>query len=185
MHDDYTCRLVPAAYHSRFTHGDNGSGEYRSEQNISAFALMNATLTTCPPYTPAKNGAAERSWGIIIPGANCLMAGIPGSFPASFWCYAVNLSAHVANLTPVHSLGYKSPYEMLALATGKTIAIAAVPLHKFGAAVIMHLEPQNRDTGPLAKNAVEEVFLGISPVNLSYYVWRPDTKLVSVRIIPL
>ena len=83
------------------------------------------------------------------------MAGIPGSFPPSFWCYAVNLSAHVANLTPVHSLGYKSPYEMLALATGKTIAIAAVLLYKFGAAVIMHLEPQNRDTGPLAKNAVE------------------------------
>ena len=42
-------------------HGDNGSGEFRSEQNISAFALMNATITTCPPYTPAKNGAAERS----------------------------------------------------------------------------------------------------------------------------
>ena len=129
-------------------HGDNGSGEYRSEQNISAFASMNATLTTCPPYTPAKNGAAERSWGIIIPGANCLMASVPGTFPSSLWCYAVNLSAHVANLTPVHSLGYKSPYEMLALATGKAIAIAAVPMYKFGAAVIMHLEPQNRDTGP-------------------------------------
>ena len=68
---------------------------------------------------------------------------------------------------------------MLALATGKTIGIAGVPLYKFGAAVIMHLEPQNRDTGPLAKNAVEGVFLGICPVNLSYYVWRPDTKLVS------
>ena len=39
-------------------HGDNGSGEFRSEQNISAFALMNATITTCPPYTPAKNAAA-------------------------------------------------------------------------------------------------------------------------------
>ena len=97
----------------------------------------------------------------------------------SFWCYAVHLSTHVANLTPVHSLGYKSPYEMLALATGKTIGIAGVPLYKFSAAVIMHLEPQNRDTGPLAKNAVEGVFLGIFPVNLSYYVWRPDTKLVS------
>ena len=43
----------------------------------------------------------------------------------------------------------------------------------------MHLEQQNRDAGPLAKNSVEGVFLGISPVNLSYYVWRPDIKLVS------
>ena len=90
------------------------------------------------------------------------MACVPGTCPPYFWSYAITWAAHVANSTPVHSLGYKSPYDLLALATSKTIGIAGVPLHKFGATVYMHLEQQNRNAGPLAKNAVEGVFLGIT-----------------------
>ena len=149
MHGDYTCRLVPAAYHSLFTATTAVVNSDRSR----TFLL---SLWWTPPLPPVHrtltlrrrmSGAAERSWSIIILGSNCLMSCVPGtSCPPYFWSYAISWAAHIANSTPVHSLGYKSPYDLLALvATSKTIGIAGVPLQKFGAAVYMHLEPQNRD----------------------------------------
>jgi hypothetical protein len=63
------------------------------------------------PYTPAQNGAAERSGGVIVTKARCLRNG--ALLPACLWPEIVRTAAYLHNRTPRKALGWKTPYEAL------------------------------------------------------------------------
>jgi hypothetical protein len=63
------------------------------------------------PYTPAQNGAAERSGGVIVTKARCLRNS--ALLPASLWPEIVCTAAYLHNRTPRKALIWKTPYEAL------------------------------------------------------------------------
>jgi hypothetical protein len=61
--------------------------------------------------TPAQNGAAERSGGVIVLRARCLR--IAAHLPANLWPEIVQAAMYLNNRTPKHQLSWKTLYKAL------------------------------------------------------------------------
>ncbi len=66
---------------------------------------------TTPIYTPDQNGPAERSGHLITEHARSLR--IQANFPERLWPYLTRTAVWLLNRTPVQSLNWITPYEML------------------------------------------------------------------------
>jgi hypothetical protein len=63
------------------------------------------------PYTPAQNGAAKRSKGVIVTKARYLRNG--ALLPTSLWLEIVRTAAYLYNRTPRKALRWKTLYKAL------------------------------------------------------------------------
>lgn len=69
------------------------------------------TIESSAPYTPAQNGAAERSGGMIISRARTIR--ISANLPENLWPEIVTAAGYLLNRTPAKQLDWKSPLEAL------------------------------------------------------------------------
>ena len=63
------------------------------------------------PYTPAQNGGAERSGGVLLLKARCLR--IAAHLPANMWPEIICAAGYLNNRTPKRQLAWKTPIETL------------------------------------------------------------------------
>jgi Reverse transcriptase (RNA-dependent DNA polymerase) len=69
------------------------------------------TTERSTPDTPAQNGAAERSGGVIITKARSMR--IAASLPSDLWPEIVKTAGYLNNRTPKRQLDWKTPFEAL------------------------------------------------------------------------
>jgi transposase InsO family protein len=69
------------------------------------------------PRTPAQNGLAERSGGVIMGQSRAMRIG--ANFPHDLWKEIINTAVYLHNRTPREGLGWKSPYEVFYTHTAK------------------------------------------------------------------
>ena len=74
-------------------------------------ATEGISIEITAPDTPAQNGSAERSGGVIINRARAL--GLQGQLPSKLWPELARTAAHLLNRSPVRQLEWKTPYEVL------------------------------------------------------------------------
>jgi hypothetical protein len=60
------------------------------------------------PYAPQQNGVAERTWGVIIGMARCLLA--DAGLPKVYWPEAVRHAVYLVNRLPTAALDGDTPY---------------------------------------------------------------------------
>ena len=63
------------------------------------------------PYTPAQNGAAEKSGGVIMTRARAIR--IEASLPTDIWPEIVQTAGYLINRSPSQRLNWKTPFELL------------------------------------------------------------------------
>ena len=68
-------------------------------------------LETSAPYTPAQNGTAERSGGVIINRAREMR--LQSNLPANLWLELVCTDARLLNRSPVKQLNWRTLIEVL------------------------------------------------------------------------
>jgi hypothetical protein len=82
------------------------------DKELKKFCLDNSIkLQTSPPYHHASNGMAERAIQTIMDKVITIMA--DHNAPQSYWEQAVGTAVYLLNRTPVKSLGWKTPYEVV------------------------------------------------------------------------
>ena len=63
------------------------------------------------PYTPEKNGVAERESRIILEAARSMIHSNP-NLPSFLWAEAMNTAVYVINRTGGSRIGNKTPHEL-------------------------------------------------------------------------
>ena len=91
-------------------HWDRGS-EFRTSELLSYLKNSGIEESCTPPNTPALNGKAERTNGLIMNMARTLF--FAAKLPRSTWGWAVITSCRLLNALPSIRNNYKSPYELL------------------------------------------------------------------------
>jgi transposase InsO family protein len=132
-------------------------------------AARGITTERSAPATPAQNGAAERSGGVIVLRARCLR--IAAHLPANLWPEIVQAAVYLNNRTPKRQLSWKTPYEALTqskpnLSHLRVYGCRAYPLNK-------HI-PRS---GKLQPRAHIGYLTGYDSLNI-YRVWIPSQEKV-------
>ena len=134
------------------------------------------------PDTPAQNGGAERSGGVIKEKARAMAVG--ANLPDGLWVEALKAAAYLANRLPKQILDWKSPYERFhtALQGGNSQPKQPDQSHlkvygcKAYALTRATLKGQER-TRRLAPKAWMGVLVGYESSNI-YRIWNPVTNEV-------
>jgi hypothetical protein len=125
------------------------------------------------PATPAQNGAAERSRGVIVVKARCLC--IAANLPANLWPETVKTAGYLNNRTPKRHLGWKTPIEAL---TEQKPSLSH--LHVYGCrayALDKHIPRLDK----LRPRAHIGYFVCIDSTNI-YRIWIPSqSKVIRTR----
>lgn len=118
-------------------HADNAS-VYRGRSMAEVLGEFKMTLRTSPPYTPQRNGVAERFWRSTVDAARVLVAA--AKLPKTWWGAAVLHACFVRNVLPTtaHADG-ASPHEKL---TGNRFDVST--LRVFGCLAYVHVERRNK-----------------------------------------
>ena len=69
------------------------------------------TIERSSPHTPAQNGVAERSGGMIIQKSRCIAIG--AQLPEDLWPETVKTSGYLLNRSPTKQLEWRTPLERL------------------------------------------------------------------------
>jgi hypothetical protein len=69
------------------------------------------TIERSSPYTPAQNGVAERSGGVIIQKSRCIRIG--AQLPEELWPETGKTSGYLLNRSPTKQLEWRTPLEQL------------------------------------------------------------------------
>jgi hypothetical protein len=120
-------------------------------------------------YTPAQNGAAERSGGVIVTKARCLRNG--ALLPACLWPEIVRTAAYLHNRTPRKALGWKMSYEAL---TKEKPDLSH--LHVFGCRAYPYIKNIPRKD-KLEPRAHLGYLVGYDSTNI-YRIWVPSIERV-------
>jgi hypothetical protein len=136
-------------------------------------ASLGITTERSAPATPAQNGAAERSGGVIVIKARCLR--ITANLPANLWPETVKTAGYLNNYTPKRHLGWKTPMEAL---TEQKPSLSH--LHVYGCrayALNKHIPRLDK----LRPRAHIGYFVGIDSTNI-YRIWIPSqSKVIRTR----
>jgi hypothetical protein len=132
-------------------------------------AARGITTERSAPATPAQNGAAERSGGVIVSRARCLR--IAACLPANLWPEIVQAAVYLNNRAPKRQLSWKTPYEALTqskpnLSHLRVYGCRAYPLNK-------HI-PRSKK---LQARAHIGYLMGYDSSNI-YRVWIPSQQKV-------
>jgi hypothetical protein len=77
---------------------------------IKAYLLRQLVrIEPSTPNTPAQNGGAERSGGVIASKARAMRAGV--RLPEELWPEIVRAAVYLNNRTPKYAYKWKTPYD--------------------------------------------------------------------------
>lgn len=145
----------------RSIRSDNGM-EFMSEDFKKILQKFSIHHETSSPYCPQQNGFIERHIRTIKETSLCFL--YDANVPKKFWAEATNCAVFVRNCTPVHDLGWKSPYEMW---FGKSPKYSM--FKRFGC-VVYNLTPKSHRSN-LEPKSKKAAFVGYSPENYSFRIW--------------
>ena len=88
----------------------DGAKEFSSTQFSRLCRENKVRLETSAPYTPEKNGKAERKWGTTTGMTRCLLNN--EGLGKEYWTYAMNYAFYIKNYC-FHSAIGETPYEKM------------------------------------------------------------------------
>ncbi|GKV10172.1 hypothetical protein SLEP1_g21576 [Rubroshorea leprosula] len=123
-----------------------------------------------PPKTPQLNGLAERMNRTLMERVRCLLA--EAKLPRTFWAEALNIVAHVINLSPTIALDNDVPDRVW---YGKDVSYDN--LRVFGCKAFVHVPKDERSK--LDAKTRQCIFIGYGQDEFGYQLGDPvDKKLV-------
>jgi len=129
----------------------DGGGEYLNKAFKKYLVAAGIYHIVTPPYSPSRNGLAERMNRTIMETARCLLLESQISF--KFWGHAALTAAHVHNRLPSRSHNNTSP---IAFWTGKEPSIGHLPV--FGSTPWLHIPKEMRRK--LAAKSLKGILVG-------------------------
>jgi len=152
-------------------HSD-GAAELISKDTVNFLSEKSCSVTYSPPYTPEKNGLAERSNRIIWESAYTMW--LASCLAAMFWVYAVRYALLCANMLPTETeKGWMSPFQAK---YGETPDVSRYRI--FGCIAYVNFPAQLRDS-TFAEKAYKGYFLGFTwPLMDRYLVFVPELDKV-------
>jgi hypothetical protein len=157
-------------------------------QLVAAVRQQGIVIQPSAPYTPAQNGAAEITGGIVIRRARAMRIG--ARLPEDLWPEIVSAAIYLANRSPVQLRDWTTPYELFYgyIADRDGIVGSQKPslahLHAYGCqAWPLHADVQKgiSNRQKLKPRAWLGYLVGYTSTNI-FRIWDPSTARVhSVR----
>ncbi|MCO5548117.1 hypothetical protein L7F22_001575 [Adiantum nelumboides] len=144
-------------------------GEYMSSAFKNFLGKKDIKHQCTMPYTPQKNGVAERKNRSLMEIARCMLKA--KSFPHKLWMERVACAAHVLNRCPTHALKTITPYEAR-YEKKPSVSYLCV----FGCLAYAHISQQLR--GKLDDKAVKCILVGYSSGSKGYRLYNPTTNKI-------
>lgn len=149
---------------------DNG-GEFTSHDFLEFCSSEGISREPTPPYTPQRNGVAERRNRSLLDITRCLL--LDQSLPGHLWGEAVKAAADILNLRSTKRHPNKTPHELF-YGTKPSIA----HLRIFGSPVFVHVPKTLRSK--LEPRSEKCILLSFDSNAKAYRCYRPTTKRVFV-----
>ena len=154
----------------RALRSDNG-GEYTSKAFHEFCSSKGITRELPSPYTPQRNGVAERRNRSLLDITRCLL--LDRALPGHLWGEAVKAAADILNLRSTKRHPDKTPTEIFS-GTKPTIAHLKV----FGSSVYVHIPKPSRTK--LEPRSERCILLSFDNTAKAYRCYRPSTRKVFV-----
>jgi hypothetical protein len=119
------------------------------------------------PYTPKKNGFAERMKKTLMEKARSMLSDV--ELGQEFWAEVVGTSCYLVNPSPSSMLDDRTPHEVW---TGKKPSLEH--LRVFGYDAYVHVPKKNRIN--MDKKDEKCIFIGYKDGVKGYKLWNPETK---------
>ncbi|MBW0555864.1 hypothetical protein O181_095579 [Austropuccinia psidii MF-1] len=145
---------------------DNG-GEFTSNEFKRLFEASGIQNTLTAPHTPQQNPFAERANRSLLERTRCLL--LDSKLPHQWWGESISTATYLLNRTPVASLLFRTPFELL---FGKKPKIPN--LHPFGCLVYINIDKCNISS-KLTPRANKGLFLGYLEGHKNFKVFNFDT----------
>lgn len=149
---------------------DNG-GEYTSKEFSDFCSSKGISRELVPPYTPERNGVAERRNCSILDITRCLL--IDRALPGHLWGEAVKAAGDIMNLRSTKQHPDKTPDEFF---YGKKPSISHLRI--FGSPVFVHIPKPSRSK--LDPRSEQCVLLSFDKAAKAYRCYRPSTMKVFI-----
>ena len=149
---------------------DNG-GEYTSKDFFEFCLSQGISREMPPPYTPERNGVAERRNRSLLDITRCLL--IDKELPGHLWAEAVKAAGDILNLRSTKRHPDRTPNELF---QGKKPSISH--LRVFGSSAFAHI-PKNTRT-KLDPRAEKCILLSFDEAAKAYRCYRPSTRKVFI-----
>ena len=127
------------------------------------------TWQNTTPYTPQKNGVAERMNRTLMEKARSMLSGT--GLGQEFWAEAVETACYLVNRSPSSALEDKNPHEVW---TGKKPSLSH--LRVFGCDAYVHVPKEKRTK--LDNKSERCIFIGYKDGLKGYKLWNPETRKV-------
>ena len=147
---------------------DNG-GEYTSRAFSDYCSLQGISHELVPPYTPERNGVAERRNCSLLDITRCIL--INKDLPAHLWGEAVKAAVDLLNLRSTKRHPEKTPNEFFC---GKKPSISHLQI--FGSPVFAHIPKPSRSK--LEPRSEQCILLSFDDSAKAYRCYRPSTTKV-------
>lgn len=145
---------------------DNG-GEYVSAEFKRLIDNNDIVHLTTVPETPEMNSIAESFNRVLFRIANKMM--VAACLATPFWGFAVNYANYVRNRTPIASLEFRSPYEIL---FGELPKLNNVRV--FGCDAYVHDHAEKK----FGSKAHKGIFVGVAPEDDRWLIFHPESRTV-------
>ncbi len=128
-------------------------------------------------YTPAQNGAAERSGGVLTAKARALR--IHANLPETLWPESIKAAAYLTNRSPSKSLEWSTPFEKFYRALNKPNPRPnLVHLRVYGCRAYAYIPQELRARkAKLAERAHIGFLVGYDSTNI-FCIWLPSNGIV-------
>lgn len=103
--------MVQNVFHALISYFQSGGKEFDNNAFKSFFQQFVIIHRLSCPHTSPQNGRAERKHKHVANVLRCLL--FQASMPFSFWADASLFVVLLINITPLPSLNYQSPFELL------------------------------------------------------------------------
>ena len=130
----------------------DASEEYRSDAFLGVLKAKGIKILQSVPFTPQKNGRAERFNRTIMDKESTMH--FEACLSQSWWEFSVEHAVHCYNRTPVKCLNWRTPFQAI---TGKKPDISKMRV--FGCGAYVYIPPTRRQN-KLSPKSELMVFLG-------------------------
>ncbi|MBW0485536.1 hypothetical protein O181_025251 [Austropuccinia psidii MF-1] len=152
---------------------DNG-GEFTSNEFKELLKASGSQSTLTAPHTPQQNPFAERANRSLLEWARCLL--LDSKLPHHWWGESISTTTYLLNHTPVESIHYWTPFELLFSKKTK------MPnLHPFGFLVYIKIDKCNISS-KLAPRSNKGLFQGYLEGHKNFKVFSFDTGKYQVTL---
>jgi hypothetical protein len=141
--------------------------KYEKYDGGDVFLGDDSTTKKTTPYTPHKNGVAERMNKTLMEKSRTMLNGV--GLGQEFWAKAVGTTCYLVNRSPSSTLADKTPHEVW---SGKKPSLQH--LRVFGCDSYVHVPKENRSK--LDKKLEKCIFIGYKDGVKGYKLWNPETK---------